>query len=86
MHSSCTLNFLEKVWYNRGTKERSEEMKQKTETSCPYICIYESYMDVLSPFSDAERGRLLTAMLKQWGVEHRQVYRGSFPPILRKIP
>ena len=29
----------------------------------PYVCLYSSYLDSVMPFSEAERGRLLTAML-----------------------
>ena len=29
----------------------------------PYVCLYVSYLQTLSPFSDAERGRIMTAML-----------------------
>lgn len=28
-----------------------------------YVCLYSSYLDTLAPFSDAERGRLMMAML-----------------------
>ena len=28
-----------------------------------YVCLYTSYLQTLSPFSDAERGRIMTAML-----------------------
>lgn len=29
----------------------------------PYVCLYSSYLESVAPFSEAERGRLLTAML-----------------------
>lgn len=29
----------------------------------PYVCLYGSYLESVAPFSEAERGRLLTAML-----------------------
>lgn len=29
----------------------------------PYVCLYGSYLQTLSPFSDAEKGRIMTAML-----------------------
>lgn len=29
----------------------------------PYVCLYMSYLQSLSPFTDAERGRLVTAMM-----------------------
>ena len=29
----------------------------------PYVCLYRSYLESVAPFSEAERGRLLTAML-----------------------
>ena len=28
-----------------------------------YVCLYTSYLDILSPFTDEEKGRLMTAML-----------------------
>lgn len=30
----------------------------------PYVCLYTSYLEALSPFTDAEQGRLMTAMLQ----------------------
>ena len=39
-------------------------MAKKTNKRCPYICLYESYLVELSPYSDEERGRLITAMLR----------------------
>ena len=32
-------------------------------SNIPYVCLYVSYLQTLSPFSDAERGRIMTAML-----------------------
>lgn len=29
----------------------------------PYVCLYARYLQTLAPFSDAERGRIMTAML-----------------------
>ena len=29
----------------------------------PYVCLYARYLDTLEPFTDAERGRIMTAML-----------------------
>ena len=29
----------------------------------PYVCLYSRYLQTLAPFSDAERGRIMTAML-----------------------
>ena len=29
----------------------------------PYVCLYTSYLQTLSPFTDEERGRIVTAML-----------------------
>lgn len=29
----------------------------------PYVCLYTRYLQTLAPFSDAERGRIMTAML-----------------------
>ena len=30
----------------------------------PYLCLYLSHMDILQPFDDAQRGRLVWAMLR----------------------
>ena len=38
-------------------------MKKNLPKQCSYVCLYESYRDLLKPFSDEERGRLVTAML-----------------------
>ena len=32
-------------------------------SNIPYVCLYASYLQTLSPFSDAEKGRIMTAML-----------------------
>ena len=29
-----------------------------------FVCLYTGYLEVLEPYSDAERGRLMTAMLR----------------------
>lgn len=36
---------------------------EKKDTSMPYVCLYASYLQALTPFTDEERGRLVTAML-----------------------
>ncbi|MBR4863699.1 MAG: hypothetical protein IKU07_03920 [Oscillospiraceae bacterium] len=38
-------------------------MKKNLPKQCSYVCLYESYRDLLKPFSDEERGRLVSAML-----------------------
>lgn len=42
-----------------------------------YVCLYLSYLDALAPFTDAERGRLMTAMLSYAGTGEEPVFSGN---------
>ena len=43
----------------------------------PYVCLYASYLESLAPYSDAERGRLFTAMLSYAQTGQEPVFDGN---------
>ena len=43
----------------------------------PYVCLYMSYLQSLSPFTDAERGRIMTAMLTYAATGDKPVFEGN---------
>ena len=43
----------------------------------PYVCLYTSYSQTLSPFSDAERGRIMSAMLNFAATEEVPDFTGN---------
>lgn len=43
----------------------------------PYICLYKSYIQTLAPFTDAERGRIMMAMLNYSATGEMPVFEGN---------
>ena len=43
----------------------------------PYVCLYTSYLQQLSIFTDAQRGRLLTGLLQYLDTGEAPVFKGS---------
>lgn len=55
----------------------------------PYVCLYTSYLETLEPYNDAQRGRILMAMLDYLINEKEPSFKGSerfvWPTIKWKI-
>ena len=47
------------------------------EKNMPFICLYMSYLDILEPFTDAQRGRILMAMLRYVALGEMPVFKGG---------
>lgn len=43
----------------------------------PYVCLYTRYLQTLAPFSDAERGRIMTAMLTYCSTGEAPEFEGN---------
>lgn len=43
----------------------------------PYVCLYKSYMQTLAPFTDAERGRIMMAMLSYSATGEIPLFEGN---------
>lgn len=43
----------------------------------PYVCLYSRYLQTLAPFTDAERGRIMTAMLTYSTTGEIPVFEGN---------
>ena len=43
----------------------------------PYVCLYKSYIQTLAPFTDAERGRIVMAMLNYSATGEMPVFEGN---------
>lgn len=43
----------------------------------PYICLYKSYIQTLAPFTDAERGRIMMAMLNYSATGEMPFFEGN---------
>ena len=50
---------------------------ENNEIAMPYVCLYASYIDMLKPFTDAQKGRLLSAMLNYLVTGEAPVFKGS---------
>ncbi len=58
-------------------------------TELPYVCLYARYLETLAPFSDAERGRIMTGMLLYATTGEVPAFEGNerfiFPTIQAQI-
>ena len=54
----------EKDGKSGGRIEARKAEKGRNTMAREYICLYHSYLDAIEALDDAERGRLLTAMLE----------------------
>lgn len=43
----------------------------------PYVCLYKSYIQTLAPFTDAERGRIMMAMLSYSATGEIPLFEGN---------
>lgn len=43
----------------------------------PYVCLYKSYLQTLAPFTDAERGRIMMAMLNYSATGEIPLFEGN---------
>ena len=43
----------------------------------PYVCLYSRYLQTLAPFTDAERGRIMTAMLTYSTTGEMPIFEGN---------
>lgn len=43
----------------------------------PYVCLYRSYLQTLAPFTDAERGRIMMAMLNYSATGEIPLFEGN---------